>query len=415
MMPTANISLRLHRGRGTLPLLGRRFPVSVLATLLIMGLSGCLSPITLDRTVIAYDGATTDTLSRQLLLNIARARHHEPIHFTGVSNIAATFNFQVNAGATPPLGGLEGGFLLSPIFGGSVAENPTISIIPIEGEEFTKRLLTPFQEGMLTLLLRQGVDVDLLLRLMAGEFRMKMDGKEIAYYNKPSDTVGYSLFRQVVLHLSSIQDRNALYVEPLLFERSWTLPGEPLTPAAFQALEKEFAVIYNPQARAYRIIKRITGRILITNYDPTLLSNEERIRLHEEAERNSLEEITVDIRPGHVGGEYPLHGKFRLRSFHNVINFLGRAMGEEPEYDVSKDPRTPLVTENPVYTMEVMESDPSPPGVDRVVRYNGYYYAVRPEKGYQWNKESFRLLYQLFQMTIVKLPQVGVPGITISK
>jgi hypothetical protein len=30
-----------------------------------------------------------------------------------------------------------------PIFGGSVAENPTISIAPIEGEEFTKRLLTP--------------------------------------------------------------------------------------------------------------------------------------------------------------------------------------------------------------------------------------------------------------------------------
>jgi hypothetical protein len=31
----------------------------------------------------------------------------------------------------------------------SVAENPTTSITPIEGEEFTKRLLTPFQENKL--------------------------------------------------------------------------------------------------------------------------------------------------------------------------------------------------------------------------------------------------------------------------
>ena len=33
-----------------------------------------------------------------------------------------------------------------PIFGGAVAENPTISIVPIEGEEFTKRLLTRFSK-----------------------------------------------------------------------------------------------------------------------------------------------------------------------------------------------------------------------------------------------------------------------------
>lgn len=37
-----------------------------------------------------------------------------------------------------------------PVFGGSVAENPTFSIVPIEGEEFTKRLLTPFRKPNLS-------------------------------------------------------------------------------------------------------------------------------------------------------------------------------------------------------------------------------------------------------------------------
>lgn len=175
-----------------------------------------MSPVTLDRAVIAYDQTTSALLSKQLHINIARARHHQPIHFTGVSNIAATFNFQFNAGATPALTGGSGG-MITPIFGASVAENPTITIVPIEGEDFTRRLLTPFQESKLTMLLRQCADIDLVLRLLAGEFRKQGANGETAYHNKPSDR-GYPLFRRLVLHLSSIQDRNSLYVEPLMFE-----------------------------------------------------------------------------------------------------------------------------------------------------------------------------------------------------
>ena len=149
-------------------------------------MTGCLSPITLNRAVTAYDEAITGAISDQLLINIARALQHQPIHFTGVSNIAATFDFRVNAGATPALTG-EAGRALMPIFGGSVAENPTISIVPIEGEEFTKRLLTPFQETKFLLLLRQRYDIDLLLRLMTQELRIRQNGQEVAYRNTPAD------------------------------------------------------------------------------------------------------------------------------------------------------------------------------------------------------------------------------------
>src|SRR5713226_9633176 len=106
----------------------------LLAPLLILGLSGCIAPVALDRAVMTYDSVADDTVSRQLLLNIARAHHNEPLHFTALSNIAATFNFQLSAGATPPLGGLKGGFALAPLFGILSTENPTFSIVPIEGE-----------------------------------------------------------------------------------------------------------------------------------------------------------------------------------------------------------------------------------------------------------------------------------------
>ena len=146
----------------------------------ICGLQGCLSPMALDYAVIEYDKTSTNILSKLILLNIARSHQHQPMHFTGVSNIAATFNFQFNAGATPALTG-ENGSLMTPVFGGTMSENPTISIVPIEGEEFTRRLLTPFQENKLTLLLRQGADVDLILRLLAGELRIN-GGKQQGIY-----------------------------------------------------------------------------------------------------------------------------------------------------------------------------------------------------------------------------------------
>jgi len=384
-----------------------------LTILTLCGVQGCFSPMALDHAVIEYDKATTDVLSKQLLLNIARSHQHQPLHFTGVANIAATFNFQFNAGATPAFTG-ENGSLLTPVFGGTVSENPTISIVPIEGEEFTRRLLTPFQENKLTMLLRQGVDVDLLLRLLAGELRINGDKQGGIYLNKPGHADGYRLFRQAVLHLSTIQDRHNLFVEPLMFDQHWTMPAESLTAEQMAALQKEFKVEYQAERKQVELSKRMIGRILLTNYDPSTLSNEERIRLHEEAGQGADNDVSFDIRPGYPGGEWPIHGVFRLRSFHNVLNFIGQSISDDPEYAVAKHPQTPGVSENPVNTMALLVSD-SDSDAELSVKYGENYYALQPEIGYQWNREGFRLLCQIFQMTMTDLAQKGAPAITIAK
>jgi hypothetical protein len=377
--------------------------------------TGCLSPITLNRAVTTYDEAITNAISKQLLINIARAHQHQPIHFTGVSNIAATFDFRVSAGATPALTG-EASRGLMPIFGGSVAENPTISIVPIEGEDFTKRLLTPYQETKFLLLLRQRYDIDLLLRLMAQELRITVHGQEQAYRNRPADRTDYELFRRVVTHLSSIQDQNELHAEPLVYHRTWTIPANSVTAEGFQALQKEYLVTYNQKDNSYTLRKQVLGRTLITNYDPAILSSEERARLIEEAEDGHLNDVSFDIRPGHVGGEYPIKGDFRLRSFNTILNFLGQSIGEDPEYHVDKDPRTPAVHENPVHTMEIVLSDGTLSGADLSIQSHGKYYAVNTTGPFaRWNREAFQMLYLLFQMTVSEVPRVGVPSITIAK
>jgi hypothetical protein len=387
-----------------------------LAVAVLGGLaSGCASTIALDRAVMAYDTTTAESVSKQLLLNIARARHNQPMHFTAISSIAATYKFTINAGVGGALTGDSGG-LLVPMFGGSAEENPTISIAPMQGEEFTQRLLTPFQEQKLTLLLRQGYDVDTLLRLLGAEIRLQSDGpgNVSVHNNRPADREGYPIFRRVVAHLSSIQDRHALHVEPLHFHYSWTVPAESVTPEAFASTYKDFSLTHDSEKEVYRVAKRVNGRVIITNYDPAVLSNEERFMLHEEAEEAPFNDILVDIRPGHTGGDFPMHGRLRLRSFHEVLTFVGRGIEEEPEYDVPPDPRTPLISENPTHTLDILEARSSPPGAGLSVQLNGYHYAVRPQSGYQWNRKAFSLLYQLFQMSVSTVEHVG-PAITISK
>ena len=371
--------------------------------------------MTLEMDVIKYDRSMIDTLSRQLLLNIARARHHDPIHFTGISNIAATYNFNMSAGASPALTG-DSGSAIVPIFGVGASENPTISIVPIEGSEFTKRLLTPFTADKVTLLLQQHYNIDLLLRLMVGELRMPRQGKDVAFRNDPSDLVGYPQFRRVVLHLSTIQDSNDLYIEPLIYRRSWLLPADAMTPEGLEALEhNEVTVVFDESKRLYRLSARVTGRIVISNYDPELLPDEEKIRMNEAALKGPSNEIVVDIRPGFSGGEYPISGKLRLRSFLSILTFIGETIDQEPEYFVEKDPLTSDVTENPNRTLEILEEDDEPEYVSFSVYYKDHYYALAPDKEKSWNASGFQLLHQVYQMAVSELPKTAAPSITIAK
>jgi hypothetical protein len=385
-------------------------------TALVLCAVGCASTIPLDRGVLAYDRATAAIISRELLLNIARARQNLPMHFTAISNITATYKVSFSGGITPALTG-DRGFLVVPFLGAGREESPTVSIVPMQGEEFTQRLLTPFHEQKVTMLLEQGYDVDGLLRLMAAEIRLARGGHwedvDISA-NRPSDRDGYTAFRRVMAHLSSIQDRHALRVEPLVLRYGWTLPASSVTPDTFQSLSRDFSLTYDPQAAAYEVSRRITGRVIVANYDPATLPEADKIRLNDEAELGPFNEILVDIRPGYPGGEYPLHGQLRLRSFHEVLAFLGRGIEEEPEYEVPPDPRTPTISENPVHTLEIVEADRLPPGTDLSVVLGSHYYSLQPQKGYQWNRKAFSLLYQLFQMTVSAPAQAG-PAITISK
>lgn len=116
--------------------------VIVMAT----GLTGCLSPIAMHRAVLEYDRTVSYVEADLLLLNIARARYHRPVHFTTVSSVAATFDFRTSAGIRGGLGPATDS-RERPInleCSASIAENPTITIVRSPGRNLQSVSCVPW-------------------------------------------------------------------------------------------------------------------------------------------------------------------------------------------------------------------------------------------------------------------------------
>ncbi len=128
-----------------------------------------------------------------------------------------------------------------------------------------------------------------------------------------------------------------------MFDQHWTLPAESLTAIQMATLQKEFKIEYQAERKQVILSKREAGHIVLTNYDPATLSNEERIRMNEEADQGTDNDVRVDIRPGYPGGEWPIHGVFRLRSFHNVLILLVSPSAMTPNMLLSKIRKLPAL------------------------------------------------------------------------
>ncbi len=113
-------------------------------------LSACMGPPALHRAVLGYDEIVSRLESEMLLLNIARSEADLPPHFTAAASVAATFNWTAAGGL---LGSFTGGTNPNQVgafnLGASASENPTFSIVPVTGREFTERILTPIPDDTL--------------------------------------------------------------------------------------------------------------------------------------------------------------------------------------------------------------------------------------------------------------------------
>src|SRR5262249_14557343 len=122
--------------------------------------------------------------------------------------------------------------------------------------------------------------------------------------------------------------------------------------------------------------------------------------------------VLVDIRPGYPGGQFPITGAIRLRSFNRILVFLAAAIKDVPEFEVAPDPRSDRSSPNPPRTLGIDVTESEPNGSTLSIAYGGKFYSVAPTA---WDRDAFKLLHELFQMTVTESAKAVAPAITIGK
>ncbi|HMS82747.1 MAG TPA: hypothetical protein PKD12_03745 [Nitrospira sp.] len=382
----------------------------VATTLLV----GCVSPTALHRAVVAYDQSVAQAISEELLLNIVRAAHHRPLHFTTVPSIAATFDFRATAGIIPPEGSGRG--LAGPVASFSAAENPTVTILPMGGEEFTQRLLTPMDESRVTSLLATHGDLNMLLRLVVRSFRLVERQSVTTLTNDPGYPTAYAEFRRKILQLSSLHQQNLIAIGKETSEVVWRgwLSVQPSPADIVAGLEKD--LVWSCSKPGEMVLAR--KRIMLTNYPPSALSLEEKRELGEQFQTWPPNEILVHIHPRFPGGDVPMLGTLQLRSLKDTMEFLAEDLIAQREFRVAPDEGTKTDAYDAPILLHI-ERDPDISNNPVVaITFEGVQYAlpvaIKGDPQRDWSLRVFALLYDLFQMT-VRPSTAPVPGIAITK
>jgi hypothetical protein len=239
------------------------------------------------------------------------------------SNIAATFAYQANAGLSGTVHEIAPGVNTYGVtLGASAVENPTLNIVPMQGEEFTTRVLTPMDESKFLFFVFQDAPLEMVMCLMAQGVELQNSQREFQRFilNWPGHK-DYMEFRELARRLAQLQEERRLFVQRIYFDETLraNLTHSPSLAELTDALGKGFHWQQIGTGNAYELSKPTVGRVVITNYDPRTLTNADRRTLNARASMNPTNFVFVDIASGYPGGSPPLLGALKLRSF-KVIN-----------------------------------------------------------------------------------------------
>jgi hypothetical protein len=120
---------------------------SVLFVVVVLGLCGCA--VVGPQSISAGRGVYTETINRtedeQILNMLVRLRYDETFGMMSVASVTANLRFRAQAATNIGIGDSDdyAGNLVPLSAGVAYEENPTISYVPLSGEDFTRRMLAP--------------------------------------------------------------------------------------------------------------------------------------------------------------------------------------------------------------------------------------------------------------------------------
>ena len=187
---------------------------------LLIVLSGCALPQTVQRIGVEYNTAVAGMADELALLNIVRAKEGMPLHYTSVSRLSGSVTLKATSGlneqikyaaptalnstvTTTPGGStvpttiattasnsiLSGGNILNPSIGGEVDTGPSFDIAILDSQNFYNGILSPVPATTIANFIAQGYDNKVLLSLFAQRIDFKLKNDVAGVLAKKGDVV----------------------------------------------------------------------------------------------------------------------------------------------------------------------------------------------------------------------------------
>ena len=360
----------------------------------LVGVSGCaIGPSALRGGRPEYNRVIQQTEKQELLLNIVRLRYGEHIKFLQVASIVSSLNISASLNATgtayigPPerLGPLSAN-TLNVGSGLNYSETPTITYVPVEGQQFANQILTGASVNNLQALLQSGWDIDLVMALLVDRMGPLVNNPAAATYPQ---------FLQVIKVWRQVQARGDLYfvwfpqTDTVLAEK---LPASAMNLRVFTTTSAPNYLRYNPRPDGnYQLVQAFDSVVMEVHY-----ANQE------EAEQVSTLLGSVSTRSK---GEPVTQILLNLRSFADMLFSITPGVVVPPEDAAVVVPTDPAATK--LINVRLSGSHPGKPFV--AVRHRGHWFAIADTD--IESKVNFGLL-----LTIQSLQTTSagaVPGLTI--
>ncbi len=149
------------------------FAVRLLALMLpgLLALTGChsIGPSTVARDRADYSSSISESWKRQTLLNIVKLRYLDPPIFVDVGQIVAGYTLEtgIAAGGTFPQMNTMGGDTATVTGSARYTDRPTITYVPLTGNQFVKALMTPLPPESVFFMIQSGWPADGVLMASA--------------------------------------------------------------------------------------------------------------------------------------------------------------------------------------------------------------------------------------------------------
>jgi len=171
-----------------------------------LSLCGCLSFGSIATRGTTFDEGVGALQNRAILLNIARANHHDPLYFVSVGSATAQGQTDLRLAAPPVTTGpgltTTEKQLTFGVAGSTWLDNQTSTNVQLgvfSTHDFYVGLMTPLQLSEVDLLLRQGFPRELVFYLVIAKARITPpNGRPFYLYNEPRDAARYALFVKAI-------------------------------------------------------------------------------------------------------------------------------------------------------------------------------------------------------------------------